>query len=364
MEAAYFSRTWRFQEPRPISLDNQRTWALHRLFEHHVEEKAPPPYRHPDLDKLCPRWPDVMKSLVSKGLAQFNEDDLVLTEQGTKAIREERIRNRGKLPEEPAFRVHVGPVATGKTVRQDPELFQSIAQSTRKVLAVEMEAAAIGWVAEFSGLPYIIAKAVSDYGDADKEDGFREFASRASARFLIDFLLHHPPSRLIKDRTLVHVPEPVREFEAVARQDIKAVELPPVTTAPPEEAALSTQEGRSQDRKRTYETMRKLFLVHVLTPSTVRGQKYDIYIYVKRHRDQAIDDVALAEFFFGKSWGNQIFRGKRAGNRLGVQTSAYGPFLCTCRITFTEGPPVMLYRYIDFEMGGLVDAQATKQEQS
>jgi nucleoside phosphorylase len=360
MEASYFRESWRFPEERPISLDYQRAWALHRLFEHQVEG-SDPPYRHPDVDKLCPRWSDVMKSLASKGLARIDAGNLVLTEQGEKIIREERIRNRGKLPEEPPFRVHVGPIATGKTVRQDPELFQSIAQSTRKVLGVEMEAAAIGWVAEFSGLPYIIAKAVSDYGDADKDDGFREFASSASARFLIDFLLHHPPRRLIKDRTLGQLPKPVRDFEAVPRQDDKAIEPLRVAAAPPGVTTLSTPEERSKDRQRTYETMRKVFLVHVLTPSAVRGQKYDIYIYIKRHRDEDIDDVERAEFFFGKSWSNRIFPGKRAGNRLGVQTSAYGPFLCTCRVTFKDGATVMLYRYIDFEMGGLVDAQAAKQ---
>jgi nucleoside phosphorylase len=47
-----------------------------------------------------------------------------------------------------------------------------------------MEAAAIGWVAELSAIPFIVAKAVTDYGDSDKDDGFRNFACRASAQFL------------------------------------------------------------------------------------------------------------------------------------------------------------------------------------
>jgi hypothetical protein len=36
---------------------------------------------------------------------------------------------------------------------------------------------------------------------------------------------------------------------------------------------------------------------------------------------------------------------------MGVRLSAYGPFLCTCLVTFEDGEQVSLYRYIDFEMG-------------
>jgi len=36
---------------------------------------------------------------------------------------------------------------------------------------------------------------------------------------------------------------------------------------------------------------------------------------------------------------------------IGVRTSAYGPFLCTCRVTFIDGHVAFHSRYIDFEMG-------------
>lgn len=52
-----------------------------------------------------------------------------------------------------------------------------------------MEAAAIGFVAERIGVPSLIAKAVSDFADHDKDDGFRTFACRASATFLLAFFL-------------------------------------------------------------------------------------------------------------------------------------------------------------------------------
>jgi hypothetical protein len=39
---------------------------------------------------------------------------------------------------------------------------------------------------------------------------------------------------------------------------------------------------------------------------------------------------------------------------MGVRLSAYGPFLCICRVTFDDGERVVLYRYIDFEMGEVI----------
>jgi hypothetical protein len=63
-----------------------------------------------------------------------------------------------------------------------------------------------------------------------------------------------------------------------------------------------------------------------------------------------LSDVKSAEFFFGKYWGNQIFKVQREGSRIGISTSAYGPFLCTCLVTFADDTQVMLERYIDFEM--------------
>ena len=49
--------------------------------------------------------------------------------------------------------------------------------------------------------------------------------------------------------------------------------------------------------------------------------------------------------------GNRIFEGTREGNMIGVSTSAYGSFLCTCLVKFTDSKEVVLNRYIDFEMG-------------
>jgi hypothetical protein len=96
-------------------------------------------------------------------------------------------------PEDPPFRIHVGPIATGKTVRQDPELFRRLERLVRKTIGVEMEAAAIGYVASMLDRRAVVVKAVSDYGDHDKDDAYRHFAARASAELLLRFLCRRAP---------------------------------------------------------------------------------------------------------------------------------------------------------------------------
>jgi nucleoside phosphorylase len=386
MEAAYFAQEWRreWQNERPLSLENQREWLLNAVYTHQIEN-GKPPAEHVERDRRCPNWTKAIDSLRTKQLLETNDQgQLVLTNQGQKQVKENRNRNLGKISDDPQFRVHVGPIATGKTVRQDADLFQTIAQSARKVLGVEMEAAAIGLVAESSEIPYFIAKAVSDYGDSDKDDGFREFACRASAEFLIDFLSQHPPRTLNRNKYLAELSasgNPVGNLVQVEQQQkaskdegyifstesssITKHETTPLETSKKlpsgnEQPDLTTPLGRSKERTIEYQRTQKMFLVHVLTPSDKPNQKYDIYIYAKRHKDEEISDVLKAEFFFGQSWGNQIFPGTREGNRIGVATSAFGSFLCTCLITFNTGNKVMLHRYIDFEMGSIVDKQSQR----
>lgn len=122
-----------------------------------------------------------------------------------------------------------------------------------------------------------------------------------------------------------------------------------------DEKDLHTPLGRSEQRKATYERSRRLFLVHLLSPSSKPGT-FDVQIYLRRHGNQPIDDVESATFFFGKSWGNRVFDGTREHDAIGVATSAYGPFLCTCLVTFTDGTEVVLDRYVDFEMGKVLQS--------
>jgi len=107
---------------------------------------------------------------------------------------------------------------------------------------------------------------------------------------------------------------------------------------------------REKHRIKIYETNKGLFLTHIFIPSKTKGQKYDIYIYLIRHEMNDFSDIEYVEFFFGHMWENKIFRIKNDNKKIGIVTSAYKPFLCTCFIKFKDNTEIELYRYIDFEM--------------
>jgi hypothetical protein len=108
-------------------------------------------------------------------------------------------------------------------------------------------------------------------------------------------------------------------------------------------------------RSQIYELNRKVFIAHVISPSEIPGQKYDIFIYLVKHKSNDFSDINYAEFYFGKHWGNRIFREEAHNGLIGVRTSAFGSFLCICRVTFKDGSTVELSRYIDFEMSRLFE---------
>ncbi len=110
-------------------------------------------------------------------------------------------------------------------------------------------------------------------------------------------------------------------------------------------------EDWAEERNTIYDNNRGVFITHVLEPSDDPAQKYDIFIYLVRHKSNDYSDIEFAEFFLGHYWGNKVFREKRKNGLIGVSTAAYGPFLCTCRVRFKDGYSASIHRYIDFEMG-------------
>jgi hypothetical protein len=113
---------------------------------------------------------------------------------------------------------------------------------------------------------------------------------------------------------------------------------------------VKTIEEWNKYRTGIFEHNRNIFLVHVLTPSKVKGQKFDVFVYLKKRKTTDLSDIDHAEFFLGRHWGNKIFYIQNKGDYIGISTSAYGPFLCACRVTFKDGYELYLSRYIDFEM--------------
>ena len=97
-----------------------------------------------------------------------------------------------------------------------------------------------------------------------------------------------------------------------------------------------------------YRTNRDVFLVHSLAPSAVPKQLFDIFIYLQRHHSHDLSEVAHAEFFLGPYWHDRVFHVPNVGAPVGINTSAYGEFLCVCRVTFTDGTQILLDRYVNF----------------
>ncbi|WP_224369092.1 pentapeptide repeat-containing protein [Hyalangium versicolor] len=193
MDAAYFAEEFTqslLAKTRPVSMDAQRRWLL-RVLEAHEKRGGPSPVDHPDRRTQCPDWAECIQALRKQRLIKTVKGELQLTEKGWGRVREELLLDPEGQQGDPPFRVHVAPIATGKLVQEDPDLFKRLSRHVRKVLGAEMEAAAIGFVAEQLGRRSIIVKAVSDYADHDKTDRHRSFACHASASFLLAFLRKH-----------------------------------------------------------------------------------------------------------------------------------------------------------------------------
>ncbi|WP_224240699.1 WD40 domain-containing protein [Hyalangium gracile] len=209
VEATYFAEEFQRRAlavQRPPSRSAQRRWLLRAI--HACEQQAgPAPQKHAERDSWCPDWARSIQELRKEGLIEDIPGELKLTGKGRALVEEELLLDPdGKGQSDPPFRVHVGPLVTGHAVREDPELFQRLRRDVRKVLGMEMEAAAIGFVAQQSHRHLLIVKAVSDYADHDKDDAFRGFACHASAAFLLAFL-----SRNLRPERNSRAPRPGEE---------------------------------------------------------------------------------------------------------------------------------------------------------
>jgi nucleoside phosphorylase len=93
---------------------------------------------------------------------------------------------RGWDGEEPAspLRMHLGPIASGAAVLEDPHFTELIVSQHRKVIGIDMETYAVLAAAEECSLPQPKAfclKSVSDFADSAKNDSMRKYASYTSA---------------------------------------------------------------------------------------------------------------------------------------------------------------------------------------
>lgn len=180
----------RWVHERPLTLVAQCDWVLAQL------NAGQDPLTHSDSEQRCPDWSKALGRLKSLRYVTENlgsEMQLQLTSEGTAYIRGLLLNHRRNLPTAPPWRLHVAPIATGGSVMRDPKLFDRLAETNRKVLGVEMEAAAIAATAHARDLLWVIMKGVMDHADQDKDDLLKRFAALASAECLIRFLRENPP---------------------------------------------------------------------------------------------------------------------------------------------------------------------------
>jgi len=113
--------------------------------------------------------------------------------------------------------------------------------------------------------------------------------------------------------------------------------------------AEDTPDKWNRRRNAVKKAHRDIYITHVIQPSTKKGQKFEVFIYLIRQKSTDFSDVLFAEFFLGKYWGNKVFPAVEQNGFIGIATAAYGTFLCLCRVTFRDGTHLYLDRFIDFE---------------
>lgn len=110
---------------------------------------------------------------------------------------------------------------------------------------------------------------------------------------------------------------------------------------------------RWRQREQYYLPNRNVQLVHRVAPSARPGMLYDIQLYVVPHKGATLSNVSKVEYYFGRHWGNRIFVSVDRSRGFPITTSAFGVFMCTAKLHFTDGEEIFVNRYVDFEMGAI-----------
>lgn len=134
------------------------------------------------------RRSECLHALRTDHLVTLNGKTFALAKAGRTTLEEHQVIRGTRVTSHP-FHVLVGPMGSGNAVHAGGDIWKRLANGgMRKVLAVEMEAAAVGRVAHERGLRFAVAKGVMDHAGPDKTDRFKTFAARAAAEVLFRFL--------------------------------------------------------------------------------------------------------------------------------------------------------------------------------
>jgi nucleoside phosphorylase len=188
-----------------LTYEMQENWVLKQLLNHCD------PLQHSDVTTNCPDWTEVIQRLWQR---KWVDKLMHIMDSGRIHIEKTSTLYPHELPCSANFQIHVAPMTTGATVKEDKEIFSTLAGSARKVLALDMEASGLAALAEAHDIPVLIAKGVSDFGDTFKDDRYREFGARASAEVLIK-LLRDTSHLYIKNKDNSSLSVGIKSTEAV-----------------------------------------------------------------------------------------------------------------------------------------------------
>jgi nucleoside phosphorylase len=125
------------------------------------------------------------------------KEELTLSEKGKEIYLSEKLQATNNFKDYPETsippKVIVAPMGTGPFVLNNlPSLIEQLRTTggKRKVTAIDMEAVAIFKVKGID-CPKIVIKSVSDFGNAEKDDSFHNYASHTSAAFLLYTIINY-----------------------------------------------------------------------------------------------------------------------------------------------------------------------------
>lgn len=81
-------------------------------------------------------------------------------------------------------------LAAGEKLLRDPDKFRAFRSLHGKVEVAEMEAAGVANACQRRGVPYVIIRGISDFGDDKKDDRFHRIAAAAASIVAADFIRH------------------------------------------------------------------------------------------------------------------------------------------------------------------------------
>ena len=106
-----------------------------------------------------------------------------------------------------------------------------------------------------------------------------------------------------------------------------------------------------KERKNIYKQNQGIFLVHEWRPSTTKGQKADIVIYLVEHPNQKLTKgkVKSVEYELGRMFFDTTVIKTNEEENFKLNVSAYAGMLCIAKVTLNNDQVLTLTRYINFD---------------